>query len=188
MTHTDITMREGLPPEMQILLRDLPRDRWQAHPNFARATQNWMRAHQGFRQLGAIVQEDSEAFLARDLSPEAFAARLSRFGNLLVGNLHGHHSWEDRSFFPELETADARFAAGLEMLEADHEVLDGLIEDLTRQGNRAVKLATLEPAQMHDEVAALRDTTERLNGFLARHLTDEEDLVVPIILHHKLRG
>ena len=66
--------------------------------------------------------------------------------------------------------------------------LDSLIDDLTRQGNRALKLEALDRSQLPDEVAHLRDTTEQLNSFLARHLTDEEDLVVPIILHHKLRG
>jgi hypothetical protein len=27
-----------------------------------------------------------------------------------------------------------------------------------------------------------------IQAFLDRHLTDEEDLTVPILLHHKLRG
>lgn len=188
MTRYHISDRTGLPQEMQTLLRDLPRERWQAHPNFREPTENWMRAHQGFRQLGAIVQDDTEAFLNKDMEDQSYAQRLSWFGNLLVRNLHGHHTWEDRSFFPELEAADARFAAGLEMLEADHIELDGLIDDVTRRANRVVKLEALDPPQMTDEAGPLRDTAERLNRFLGRHLTDEEELVVPIILHHKLRG
>ncbi|MEL7115782.1 MAG: hemerythrin domain-containing protein, partial [Pseudomonadota bacterium] len=180
--------REGLPSDMQILLRDLPRDRWQAHPNFRRPTEQWMGAHQGFRQLGAIVQEDVEDFLAKDIEDQYLARRLGWFGGLLVRNLHGHHTWEDGQFFPELEAADARFARGLEMLETDHEELDALIDTLTRQANRVIQLETLDPAQMPEEAKPLRDTCAQLNRFLARHLTDEEDLVVPIILHHKLRG
>ena len=103
-------------------------------------------------------------------------------------NLHGHHGWEDRSFFPELAAADPRFEHGLEMLEGDHEALDDVLDRFTRTGNRAVKLIQLDEAQARDEVGALHKITTEIEGFLARHLSDEEDLVVPIILHHKLRG
>ncbi len=187
MTH-HITTRGGLPPEMRTLLRDLPRDDWQAHPAFARSIQNWMGAHQMFRQLGEIVQEDSEAFLDKGLEADRYAGRLAHFGNLLVRNLHGHHTWEDRKFFPELEEADPRFAAGLKMLEGDHHELDALLDSFTRGANRVVQLATLAPDQMVEEAGPVRDMAERLGGFLNRHLTDEEDLVVPILLHHRLRG
>ena len=187
MTHP-ITTREGLPPEMRTLLRDLPRAGWQAHPAFARSIQNWMGAHQMFRQLGEIVQEDSESFLDKGLETDRYAGRLAHFGNLLVRNLHGHHTWEDREYFPELHAADPRFAGGLEMLEGDHVELDALLDRFTRSSNRVVQLATLEPAQMAGEAGPVRDMAEQLNRFLHRHLTDEEDLVVPILLHHRLRA
>ncbi|MBY6160783.1 hemerythrin domain-containing protein [Mameliella alba] len=187
MTQT-IETRSGLPEEMQTLLRTLPRDGWHRHPHLADSTRNWMRAHQGFRQLAEIVQEDSEAFLNKDLSEDAYAGRLAHFGNLLVRNLQGHHTWEDRKFFPELEAADPRFAEGLEMLESDHLALDDLLDRFTRGANRTVQLATLDPRQMAEEARPVRDHAERLRGFLHRHLTDEEDLVVPILLHHRLRG
>lgn len=187
MTH-DIATRSGLPEEMQTLLRTLPRDGWHGHPHLADSTRNWMNAHRGFRQLGEIVQTDTEAFLDGALDGDTYAGRLAHFGNLLVRNLHGHHSWEDRRFFPELEAADPRFAAGLEMLEGDHVALDRLLDRFTRQSNRVVQLATLDPAQMAEEARPVRDDAEALRGFLARHLADEEDLVVPILLHHRLRG
>ena len=91
-----------------------------------------MGAHQMFRQLGAIVQEDSETFLDKGMETDRYAGRLAHFGNLLVRNLHGHHTWEDRSYFPELQAADPRFADGLEMLEGDHAELDALLDRFTR--------------------------------------------------------
>lgn len=187
MTH-DIETRSGLPPEMQTLLRTLPRDGWQAHPGFAESTRNWMRAHAGFRQLSALLQDDTESFLDGDMPENTYSGRMAHVGNLLVRNLHGHHTWEDRRFFPELTAADPRFAHGLDMLESDHAALDELLDRLTRAGNRTVQLATLDPRQMAEEARPLRDHAETLCGFLDRHLTDEEDLVVPIVLHHRLRG
>lgn len=184
----DIATREGLPEEMRTLYRDLPREGWQDHPNFARATRNWMGAHLGFRQLAGLLQTETERFLDRETPEDRYAERLGHFGDLLVRNLHGHHAWEDRRFFPELEAADPRFARGLEMLETDHVALDALLDDFTRQANRVVQLSTLDPAQMPDATGPVRDRAEQLDGFLRRHLTDEEDLIVPIVLHHKLRG
>lgn len=187
MTH-NIDTRTGLPAEMQLLLRDYPRAAWPGHPNFARSIQNWMGAHQMFRQLGEIVQGETELYLAKDRDPDAYAARLSRYGNLLVGNLHGHHTWEDRAFFPELGAADDRFHEGLEMLESDHLALDEVLDRFTRGANRVIKLIELDEAQAREEAKPLRDVAEEIGGFLHRHLTDEEELVVPIILHHNLRG
>ena len=188
MTDTSIHTREALPPEMRHLLRDYPRDAWPDHPNFATSIANWMGAHQMFRRLGGHVRVLTEGFIDRETAPETFADRLAWSGNLLVANLHGHHTWEDRDYFPELRRADGRFADGLDMLEGDHQVLDATLERLTGAANRVIKLIGLDEAQARDEAGALHGAAAELEGFLARHLEDEEDLVVPILLHHKLRG
>lgn len=188
MTQTTIETRGGLPREMQALLRDYPRDTWPENPNFAASIQNWMGAHQMFRQLGEITRSDSEDYLDGHLEETRYAARLSHFGNLLLRNLHGHHSWEDRKFFPELKSADPRFAEGLDMLESDHVALDELLERFKSQANRVVQLSQLDPGNIRDEAGAVQATAEQLEAFLHRHLSDEEDLAVPILLHHKMRG
>ncbi|MEC8197707.1 MAG: hemerythrin domain-containing protein [Pseudomonadota bacterium] len=75
-----------------------------------------MGAHTMFRQIAEIVAVDTEEMLDKKLDPDWYAMRLGHFGNALVRNLHGHHTWEDRKFFPELMAADDRFIDGLEML------------------------------------------------------------------------
>ncbi len=179
---------ENMSGEMQILLDKYPRDSWDSHPGFKEKTLHWLGAHQMFRRLAELVRTDAEHFLDRTVSPDAYAARLSYYGNALVGNLHGHHGWEDRSYFPELSAADPRFDAGLEVLETDHADLDLVLDQYTRTANRAIKLIHLDEAQARSEVGALRDTSEVIEAFLKRHLNDEEELAVPIILHHRLRG
>lgn len=188
MTTYDIHARQGLPQEMQLLLRDYPREDWPGHPNFATATQNWMRAHQMFRQLGDIIVKDTEKLLEKEMETKRYASRLSHYGNQLVNNLHGHHHWEDHSFFPELEAADPRFLRGLEMLETDHTEMDALLNTFTDAANRYLQLERLSPKETREELPAMLKAGESIKRFLGRHLADEEDLVVPIILHHKLRG
>lgn len=183
-----IQNRTGLPDTMQTLLRDYPREAWPDHPNFARSIQNWMGAHTMFRQLADITRKDTESFLNKDMDRQDYANRLGHFGNLLVRNLHGHHTWEDRDFFPELGRAEDRLEHGLDMLEGDHVELDKVLDSFTRGANRVIKLADLDPGQMPEEAAAMHIHSVAIERFLHRHLADEEDLVVPIILHHKLRG
>ncbi|GAB5449340.1 MAG: hypothetical protein Gyms2KO_42130 [Gymnodinialimonas sp.] len=180
--------QDEMPEDMRFLLNTYPRDSWEAHPGFHEKTKHWLSAHQMFRRVSKQVRLDAEAYLNRDMEIDAYAGRLSYYGGNLVGNLHGHHGWEDHSYFPELSAADPRFDAGLEVLETDHADLDKVLDDFTRTANRAIKLATLDAAQAREEVARVHGTSEVIEAFLKRHLTDEEELAVPIILHHRLRG
>lgn len=179
---------ENMPTEMQSLLRTYPRDTWDAHPGFREKTRHWLGAHRMFRQLSASVRKDTEQFLDGDQDANDFAGRLSYRGGALVGNLHGHHGWEDRSYFPELSEADPRFDAGLEVLEKDHADLDHILDRFTRTANRTIKLIQLDETAAHSEAGKLHAITQMIEAFLERHLTDEEELAVPIILHHRLRG
>lgn len=179
---------EPLPPQMRRLFRDYPREIWEAHPGFREKTRNWLGAHQMFRRLAALVRSDTERFLDRTMDPEEFSDRLWRSGGRLVGNLHGHHGWEDYSYFPELSAADQRFEAGLEILEKDHETMNEVLDQFTRSANRVINLIQLDKTQPRREAGHLHDLSMTIEAFLDRHLSDEEELAVPIILHHRLRG
>lgn len=187
-TQTSTLRSTPMPDAMRVLLQDYPRDSWQAHPGFRDKTRHWLGAHQMFRQLGELVQRETESYLDKDTSDDTFASRLSYYGDALVRNLHGHHGWEDHSYFPELSAADPRFDVGLEILEQDHAELDIVLDRFTRAANRTIQLTQLDPPAVHDEVGALHKEAKAINAFLTRHLGDEEDLAVPIILHHRLRG
>ena len=78
--------------------------------------------------------------------------------------------------------------AGLEILENDHAALDGILDSFTRNANRVIKLVHLDEAQAREEAGTVLDGATQIEKLLERHLGDEEDLAVPIILHHKLRG
>ena len=141
-----------------------------------------------FRSVAERVRLDAEAYLDRETEADAFAGRLSYYGGSLVGNLHGHHGREEHSYFPELSAADPRFDAGLEVLEKDHADLDKVLDDFTRTANRVIKLSAMDAGQAREEAANVHETSAVIEAFLKRHLSDEEELAVPIILHHRLRG
>lgn len=188
MLHTFPIRTEDMPADMRVLLNDYPRESWDEHPGFKEKTRHWLGAHQMFRRVAEHLNRETEAYLDRDRDPDGFAGRLSHYGGGLVQSLHGHHGWEDHSYFPELSRADPRFDAGLELLEKDHKDLDAVLDAFTETANRVIKLVHLDEPQAHDEAGALHRQTEAISAFLDRHLADEEELAVPIILHHRLRG
>lgn len=186
---SQIDIRDApLPQGMQALLVDYPREAWADYPNFRLATKNWLGAHRAFRHLAKLTCRKTESYLEGSFEPNEYAADLSYYGDALVRNLHGHHSWEDQSYFPELARAEPRFKAGLETLEQDHQVLNTLLNGFTLKSNRVIKLIQLDETQAQEEAIGLLSICEKLNALLTLHLSDEEDFAVPIILHHKLRG
>ena len=55
----------------------------------------------------------------------------------LVGRATVWASYMERQFFPELSSAEPRFATGLDLLEKDHEVLDNTLDRFTRASNHS---------------------------------------------------
>ncbi|WP_171169343.1 MULTISPECIES: hemerythrin domain-containing protein [unclassified Ruegeria] len=188
MLDTYTIRQDDMPQEMRFLLDQYPRDSWEAHPGFKEKTEHWLGAHEMFRRVAERIRLDTEGVLSNEIGLDDYVGRLSYYGGNLVGNLHGHHGWEDRSYFPALSAADPRFDAGLELLEQDHFDLDKVLSDFTGTANRVIKLSALDEEQAYDEAGQLHATSNTIEAFLKRHLSDEEELAVPIILHHRLRG
>jgi iron-sulfur cluster repair protein YtfE (RIC family) len=162
-----------------VLVDALPRIGWEAHPNFGGLVRFWMERHQGFRQLHGLMTGDAQGYLDRAADLRAWQPRLSRHGGMFLDSLHGHHMIEDHEYFPMLAGLEPRLAGGFEMLERDHQELDALLAEFAERANAVLRVTEGEG---RDEAAGFAEVLDRLGGFLDRHLTDEEDLVVPVIL------
>ena len=105
----------------------------------------------------------------------------------LVAAMQGHHQIEDFEYFPEFRRVEPRLAAGFHRLERDHEGLsrsvDAALAALAELHAAAAR--SPEPAAAPTlKLAAQRyvDATATLSANLLRHLHDEENLVVPLLL------
>ncbi len=189
MTAEGLDRRSALPEGLRALLREMPREGWERHPNFPGLVQFWMERHVMFRRMTARLQADAEAMLEGQMEGRQFAANLSRLGGHLVQQLHGHHQIEDHHYFPILQELEPRLLRGFEILDRDHHALDDLLAGFTAQANDV--LAPFAPGRGPVQAEALRDAAGAFRGGLAefarqleRHLADEEELIVPVILRH----
>lgn len=175
-TEFALTHRDHMPDALRTLLESFPREAWGSHPHFTGLVEFWMDRHLMFRRLMASLQKDAEAAIDRTIDPQTHKGRLSRTGGMLVSQLHGHHQIEDHHYFPALSGMEPKLHSGFEILDADHLALDGLLDRFTRSANDVL--------QGQGEAGAFHAELVSFDALLHRHLEDEEDLIVPVILKY----
>ena len=141
-----------------------------------------------FRDLLTRLQGETEAFLDRNAEARAYGGRSARLTGVLLNELHGHHQIEDIQYFPVLSGLERRLAPGFELLDGDHHALDGHLHALADATNATLQaIASGDGVAARDAAGPLHRRLEGFAGFLDRHLIDEEELVIPVILHHAPR-
>ena len=182
MTDLALASRPGLPEALRALLADFPRADWTLHRNFDGLVSFWLDRHLNFRDLTARMTLETHSVLDRSADPRLFAATISRLGNRFLTELHGHHQIEDSHFFPRLTALERRLERGFVMLEADHLAIDILLHRFTTSANAV--LANWQTAALVSQAATFATDLSAITALLDRHLVDEEDLIVPVILRH----
>lgn len=184
MTDLSLAGREGLPDALRVLLADYPKEAWEKHPEFGQLTRFWLDRHIMFRRLCSMMTDEAQAALDGGMDPERHAAHVSRLGGMLYGDLHGHHRIEDMHYFPQLVRLEPPLEHGFDLLEGDHGAMDGLLTRFAEDANAVIG----RQGNQTDNVACFLENLRDFTGLLVRHLTDEEELVVPVILKHGERA
>ena len=182
----DIDHREGWPEHLRILADRYPRPTWEGHPNLDDLTDHWLHIHVGFRKALEMLTSETHSYLDRESDPRRLGSATSRLAGYLINGLHAHHQIEDSHFFPRLTRAEPRLSLGFETLEADHQALDGRLDGLTQTANSVLQ-STTDPAGLFEHAGAMQELLGGFQRFLDRHLTDEEELIVPGILEYGAR-
>jgi len=176
----DLTVRTGLPQDLRFLLARYPRPDWHAHPGFGPMTRFYLDRHALFRELQDLTRRELENLIERRRSPEAFASRFQRLARIFLGEIATHHAIEDHHYFPALARLEPRLARGFDLLEADHRRLHEGLEAYAQDANAL--LQALAGAGEREAAGAMLDRSAALRALIARHLEDEEELVVPVML------
>lgn len=181
MTDLALANRDGLPDALRVLLAEYPRDLWATDPGFDGLIRFWLDRHMMFRRIVADMLGDARRLVDLQLDPAQYASRLSRYGGMFVNGLHEHHTIEDTHYFPKLSSKDQRIAAGFAILDKDHHDIDEHLNAFVASANGILNLRD-KPQEMRDLVGRFETEMIGLERLLDRHLNDEEELIVPVIL------
>ena len=170
-----LARRSGWPEDLCVLVARYPREQWDAHPNLGEMARFWLSRHAMFRELSAAIEQIAAHLRAGKLPPQEFARQFVPRLQFMLDQLNVHHQIEDLHYFPIFRAADDRLARGFDVLEGDHHHIHA---DMARTAETANALLRSLRGSGDDYADASADL---LKG-LARHLDDEEDLIVPLIL------
>ena len=189
---TDLETRAGLPDALRVLLEQYPREIWESHRNFDGHTRFWLQRHLMFRDVVGRLQAESESYLDGKAELRGYVQRSARLAGFVLNELHAHHHIEDVHYFPLLSGLEPRLEHGFEMLDHDHHALHRHLHDLATRAQALIDVmqagtGAQAAAGARPAAGALHAQLGDLERFLDRHLTDEEDLIVPVILHHAPR-
>ncbi|WP_428641755.1 hemerythrin domain-containing protein [Roseibium sp.] len=180
---TNLDDRSGLPEEWLFLLKDHPREIWTSHRNLGPMTEFWLERHNGFRRLGGMLEGLLSKFREDQIRAEQFGGRFAPLLQQFLSELHHHHTIEDHHYFPVFMAAEKRLLAGFELLENDHELIHHRIETVIRSANKLFgQLGTRDRDSIRRAADSFAGVSDTLISGLIRHLEDEEDLIVPVIL------
>jgi hypothetical protein len=169
--------------ELAQLLERHPRALWSAQPS--PTVRFWLEVHDEFRRECVALTLAGEDWREGRTAARELAVTAGPRLRGMVGRLRGHHEIEDYHYFPTFRAAAPRLAAGFDLLASDHVQLHADIEaavaalaDLLAAADSS---PSGEPPVRHSADRYLR-LCEQLARRLVRHLSDEEDLIVPLLL------
>jgi hypothetical protein len=178
----DLDSRAGWPDDLRCHLDRYPRPLWPGHANLGEMARFWLQIHNGFRDLGGAIAEKTMDFRESRLPPEEFRALLAPRLQTLLSHLHGHHQIEDYQFFPLFSAAEPRLVRGFEVLERDHGQIHETIVEVVDAANHLLRATPTDLDLLRRAGDAYAEAGDRLFRRLDRHLGDEEDLIIPLIL------
>lgn len=181
MTSLALADRKGLPDALQVLLAEYPRAIWEIDPGFDGLIRFWLDRHLMFRRVVADMRKDAQKFIDGGFDTDQYASRLSRLGGMFVNGLHEHHTIEDTYYFPKLATKDTRIESGFAILDKDHHDIDALLNKFVGTANDVLNARDKKPV-MRSVAGRFETEMNALERLLDRHLNDEEELIVPVIL------
>lgn len=182
MTDETLFVRRGLPDDLKMLLAKYPREGWGRDHTIGQMGSFWLHRHDMFRELGGALVGATNELREGRMEPPAFAGWFVPRLNFFLSQLEGHHQIEDQHYFPVFAAAETRLKRGFEILDADHHLIHGLLE-----ANAEAARALLEGLQAGGDrqafaAEAYGAQAERLLSGLLRHLEDEEDIIIPLLL------
>ena len=179
----DLQSRLGWPPELRALLEKYPREVWPGHANLGATAQFWLERHDGFRELGGTLRAATDRFSRGEAAAGGVSPLLRAAPAVLPGEPRRASSDRGPPLFSRSSALPRRGsprASTCSKATTRRSTRRSCARWRARTGCsgrwRAMTMRAAPPPMLY------ADTSERLLKFLVRHLDDEEDLIMPVIL------
>jgi hypothetical protein len=177
-----LARRSGWPEDLRVLISRYPREQWEAHANLGEMARFWLSRHVMFRELSGAIEQITAQFRAQVLPPAEFARQFVPRLQFMLDQLNVHHQIEDLHYFPIFRRADTRLVRGFDVLEGDHHHIHADMARTAEDANALLQALRADGDTLRRCGDAYADSSAALIKGLIRHLDDEEDLIVPLIL------
>jgi len=177
-----LARRSGWPEDLRVLVARYPREQWQGHANLGEMARFWLSRHEMFRELATMIAAIEAEYRSGALPAAEFPRQLVPRLQFLLQQLGVHHQIEDLHYFPIFRAAEARLARGFDVLEGDHHAIHADMAATAETANALLRALAGEPHALKRCGDDYAQASGMLIKGLIRHLDDEEDLIVPLIL------
>jgi len=180
----ELDARTGWPDEFHVLLTEHPRESWMS--SGSPMAQFWVQKHAHLKRQSAALLAANTEYRDQRIDATHFGSAIAPHLQAFLAELHGHHQIEDYHYFPAFRQAEPRLNQGFDVLGRDHEKIHAGIMEIVEAINVFITTIRDETrgdadAQRHaaDQYIA---ASELMHRRLDRHLADEEDLIIPVML------
>jgi iron-sulfur cluster repair protein YtfE (RIC family) len=142
----------------------------------------WLSRHDMFRELSATIEDTTAQFRSGALPATEFPRQMVPRLQFLLQQLGVHHQIEDLHYFPIFKAAEERLARGFDVLEGDHHAIHADMAATADTANALLRALSGDSDTLTRCGDAYAQASGTLIKGLIRHLDDEEDLIVPLIL------
>jgi hypothetical protein len=188
MASHSLDSRSGLPDSFAYLRATYPQASWQQHGNFGGLASHWLQIHDALRAQGAQLLQATDEFRAGGRNAWAFRRYFAPRNARFLEHLKAHHHGEDYYYFPRFRALDQRMVAGFDLLEGDHKTIHEAIIAAENSAQTFLESIDLGADSSRRAADSYSTDSDLLRGLLFRHLADEEDLIVPALLHYGERS
>ena len=174
--------RKSLPRDLQSLLERYPRADWQRHANLGEMSRFWLQRHDMFREISSVLSDGISELREGQRDSHEFAGWFAPRLQFFLQQLTAHHHIEDSHYFPVFQRAEKRLEKGFAILESDHHIIHECLNRTAASANEMFGALARGGESERRAVGSYAENNQQLIDLLRRHLEDEEDLIIPIVL------
>jgi iron-sulfur cluster repair protein YtfE (RIC family) len=182
MESLNLARRTGWPEDLRVLIARFPREQWEGHANLGAMARFWLSRHAMFRELSGNIELVMANFLKGAVPAAELPRQLVPRLQFLLSQLNVHHQIEDQHYFPIFRAAAERLARGFDVLEGDHHAIHADMAATAETANALLRALAGNADSIKRPAEDYAQASNTLIKGLIRHLDDEEDLIVPLIL------